>query len=170
MANWAASPLPISATVWHNNTLFIRLSGAKSAVNAAGKQLGGETMAADSAIRFWQQIKEQRTNFFTQGEQPLWRFALPATTAALDTASIETEDVLLEWNGTQRWLRTNATAVKLRQIATQHGGHATLFRGGDKSVGVFTELAQPLALLHHNLKATFDPDKIFNAGRLYPEL
>jgi glycolate oxidase FAD binding subunit len=170
MAGWAALPLPISATVWHDNTLSIRLSGAESAVISASKQLGGDAMAADSAIRFWQQLKEQRTGFFTQDEQPLWRVALPATTPALDTESIETENVLLEWNGTQRWLRTSVHAEKLRDIARQHGGHATLFRGGDKSVGVFAPLSPPLAALHTNLKNAFDPDRIFNAGRLYPQL
>ena len=47
------------------------------------------------------------------------------------------------------------------------GGHATLFRGGDKSVGVFQPLAPALAKIHERLKAGFDPSNVFNPGRMY---
>jgi len=57
----------------------------------------------------------------------------------------------------------------VRAAATAAGGHATLFRGGDKSGGVFAPLAPALARLHRGLKAAFDPAGIFNPGRLYPD-
>ena len=47
------------------------------------------------------------------------------------------------------------------------GGHATLFRGGDKSVGVFHPLPPVMEKIHRHLKQTFDPAGIFNPGRLY---
>jgi glycolate oxidase FAD binding subunit len=47
------------------------------------------------------------------------------------------------------------------------GGHATLFRGGDKSVGVFQPLAPAVAAIHQRMKAAFDPSNIFNPGRMY---
>jgi glycolate oxidase FAD binding subunit len=47
------------------------------------------------------------------------------------------------------------------------GGHATLFRGGDKSVGVFQPLAPAVARIHARLKASFDPAHIFNPGRMF---
>jgi len=50
------------------------------------------------------------------------------------------------------------------------GGHATLFRNGDKAVGVFTPLSAPLAAIHKRLKTTFDPAGIFNPQRLYTGL
>ena len=40
----------------------------------------------------------------------------------------------------------------------------------DKSAGTFAPLAAPLDRLHRELKAAFDPDRIFNPGRLYPDL
>jgi glycolate oxidase FAD binding subunit len=35
---------------------------------------------------------------------------------------------------------------------------------------VFTPLAPALARIHRELKARFDPDRLFNPGRLYPDL
>jgi glycolate oxidase FAD binding subunit len=77
---------------------------------------------------------------------------------------------LIEWGGAQRWLRTDADAATIRGIAQQAGGHATLFRGGDKRVGVFHPLAPAVAAIHRNLKNTFDPSGVFNPGRMYPDL
>ena len=65
-------------------------------------------------------------------------------------------------------MRTELPALKLREMAAQAGGHATLFRGGDKSQGVFTPLQPGLVVLHNNLKREFDPSGIFNPGRMYP--
>ena len=53
--------------------------------------------------------------------------------------------------------------------AAQLGGHATAFRGGDRSGAVFQPLSAPLATIHRRLKQSFDPAGIFNPGRLYPE-
>jgi glycolate oxidase FAD binding subunit len=44
-----------------------------------------------------------------------------------------------------------------------------LFRGGDRRKGVFAPLAPGLLKLHRGLKAAFDPARIFNRGRLYPD-
>ena len=59
---------------------------------------------------------------------------------------------------------------QLHQLAAQAGGHATLFRGGDKSSGVFAPLAPALMEVHRRLKQSFDPYGVFNPGRLYPGL
>jgi glycolate oxidase FAD binding subunit len=53
--------------------------------------------------------------------------------------------------------------------AAANGGHATLFRATDKSVGVFQPLTATLHGLHERLKAAFDPHGILNRGRLYPD-
>jgi glycolate oxidase FAD binding subunit len=50
------------------------------------------------------------------------------------------------------------------------GGTATLFRGGDKAVGVFHPLAPANLAIHRRLKQAFDPKGVFNPGRLYAEL
>jgi glycolate oxidase FAD binding subunit len=54
------------------------------------------------------------------------------------------------------------------------GGHATLFRADDaaegRAVGVFQPLPPPLLRIHRNLKHAFDPQGVFNPGRMYPGL
>lgn len=162
---WSGRPLPLSASTWRDGVLYLRLSGAAAAVTAAERQLGGESIEPSQAGAFWNSIREQTHAFFT-GELPLWRVAVPSTAAALSLRCPE----LIEWGGSLRWLRTEQSAQQVRDCARQAGGHATLFRGGDRSAGAFTPLAPALATIHRRLKAQFDPAGIFNPGRLYPDL
>jgi glycolate oxidase FAD binding subunit len=164
---WAGQPLPVSASCWHGGVLALRLSGANAAVDAAIRSLGGAfggELMPDCA-RFWADLREQRHAFF-DGEAPLWRLSVPSTAAAIMPGSPQ----LIEWGGAQRWLRAPgdaATAERIRAAVTAAGGHATLFRGGDKAVGVFQPLAPAVARIHERLKAGFDPAGIFNPGRMY---
>jgi glycolate oxidase FAD binding subunit len=165
LRRWAGQPLPVNASCWQGGQLVVRLRGAQAAVAAAQSSMGGERVdsAADTP---WTGLREQTLAFFSlQGDEALWRLAVPDTAAALDLGPS-----LLEWGGGQRWLKAPATrADQLRQAAADAGGHATLFRGGDKSVGVFSDLAPPLKRIHAQLKKEFDPAGVFNRGRLYPD-
>jgi glycolate oxidase FAD binding subunit len=165
MNRWAGRPLPISATAYTDGDLGVRLSGAAAAVKEACATLGGERVGAAEALRFWAGIREQTDPFFA-GDEPLWRLAVPSTTPPLALEGRE----LVEWGGSLRWLKSRAEARKIRDAVARAGGHATLFRGGDKSVGVFNPLAPALAGIHRRLKAEFDPHGVLNRGRLYPEL
>ena len=159
---WAARPLPVSATAWTDGNLMVRLSGAAAAVDAAAKKLGGERIPAEAAARFWQGIRGHTDPFFNGG-QPLWRLSLKSTTPPLNLPGAQ----LIEWGGALRWLATGADARTVRAAAAFGGGHATLFRGGDKSTGVFQPLPPALLTIHRKLKQTFDPAGILNPGRLY---
>lgn len=161
---WGGQPLPISASAWVDGELALRLSGAEAAVDAAVRDLGGEVMPAADA--FWRAVREQRTAFF-DGDGALWRLSVPSTTGALVLGGAQ----MIEWGGAQRWLRADGdagTAQAIRRTAQACGGHATLFRGGDKSAGVFQPLAPALARIHARMKDAFDPAHIFNPGRMYP--
>ena len=162
---WAGTPLPVSASAWRDGELWVRLSGAETAVRAAVEKVGGETLAAADAGRFWAGIREQTDPWFA-GDAPLWRLSLPSAAPPLGLAG----EALIEWGGALRWLRSGADAASVREATVRAGGHATLFRGGDKAAGVFTPLTPALARLHRELKAAFDPAGVFNPGRLYPEL
>ena len=50
------------------------------------------------------------------------------------------------------------------------GGHACLFRGGNREEDVFHPLAPAVAGLHRRLKQVFDPQGLFNPGRMYAGL
>ena len=161
---WAGQPMPISASAWRDGELSVRLSGAESAVRAAAEALGGASLPADAAARFWHGIREQTDPFFA-GETPLWRLSLPSSAPVVELAGAQ----LVEWGCALRWLRSTADATQVRAAASRAGGHATLFRAKEKSAGAFAPLPPLLARLHRDLKRSFDPAGILNPGRLYPE-
>ena len=155
MNTWAAEPLPVSATLWHAGALDIRLSGSEPAVRGAAKRIGGAEVEGD-----WNAIREHTHPFFA-GDAPLWRLSVPSTTPPLGFPQ------LIEWGGALRWTRGGAGH---RDVAKRAGGHATLFRGADKSAGTFAPLDPVLMRLHRELKSAFDPAGILNPGRFYAEL
>jgi glycolate oxidase FAD binding subunit len=57
----------------------------------------------------------------------------------------------------------------LRSWARASGGHATLFRGGDRASAVFHPLPPAVMALHTRIKAALDPSGIFNPRRMYQE-
>jgi glycolate oxidase FAD binding subunit len=164
MNRWAGQPLPLVAGSWQDGVLTIRLSGAQAAVAAACKKLGGEPLAAAAAGEFWNGLREQGAAFFA-GDAPLWRLSVASVAPPLELSG----EQLLEWGGAQRWLRGDGDAAQLREAAARAGGHATLFRGGDKTGGVFAPLQPGLMEVHRRLKHSFDPYGVFNPGRMYPE-
>ncbi len=170
---WGTEPLPLDASVWWNGNLVLRLRGAAAAVDEAARRLGGDDIDAAAAGLFWQGLRDQTDPFFLAAHEAtqhldaaLWRLSLPATAPLLALAG----DELIEWHGAQRWLSTSLPAALVRDAAAAVGGHATLFRGRDKSAGVFAPLSPPLRAIHERLKRSFDPNGILNPGRLYPGL
>ena len=162
---WGGRPLPLSGSWWCGGVLALRLSGAEAAVNAARRLLGGE--ALQDADAFWADVREQRLPFFA-GDEALWRLSLPSTTGVIMPGNAQA----IEWGGAQRWLRAGsdaATAQAIRHAAQACGGHATLFRGGDKAVGVFQPLAPALDAIQRRMQDAFDPQRIFNRGRMFPQ-
>ena len=169
MNDWAGKPLPVSASCWHDGVLTLRLSGAEAAVTAAQASLGGTLVAPAAASAFWRSLREQTHGFF-DGAGSLWRLSLPPHASAVILKGRQ----LIEWGGAQRWLKLDgdadadaAGAQRIRQTVAAAGGHATLFRGGDKAVGVFHPLAPAVALIHQRLARSFDPAGIFNPHRMY---
>jgi glycolate oxidase FAD binding subunit len=158
---WGGQPLPISASSWCAGSLWLRLSGAPAALAAARDVLGGDEIDGGG---LWTDVREQRHPFFA-GDAPLWRISVPSTAGALGLA----EEQFIEWGGALRWLRSSLPSTGIQARAGELGGHATLFRGGDRSQGVFTPVSPALAKIHRRLKAEFDPSGVFNPGRMYPE-
>ncbi len=161
---WGGQPLPISASAWQGETLWIRLAGPAAAVTSAAARLGGEPLAPEIGTAYWLGLRDQTDPFFA-GDTPLWRLSLPPTAAPLELGPRQ----LIEWGGAQRWIRTELPAAQIRARAQDSGGHATLFRGGNRTLGVFSPLSLPLAAIHQRLRSQFDPLGLFDAGRLFPD-
>ena len=170
---WAGQPLPLSASAWWDGMLVLRLAGADAAVQAAQRQLGGELIEPAMAEPFWRGLRDQTDEFFigaqhaiTRGNAALWRLSVPQTAPVLALSG----EQLLEWGGAQRWLVSALPADAVRDAANAVGGHATRFKASQRTPGVFAPLSAPLARIHRELKSAFDPARILNRGRLYPDL
>ena len=158
-------PLPLSALAYENEKLYIRLSGAASAVNSSQKKVGGETLV--HADKFWHQLNEQTHSFF-DNKRPLWRLSVPYT-ANVDL----NENSFIDWAGALYWMHSDMPAEEIRQHTIEQGGHATLFKVSEHNQTNqerFTPLQAKIKQLHVNLKMRFDPYGILNYGRLYSDL
>ena len=168
----AALGLPITASAYIEGTLYIRLSGTETAINAAANKLESSdsthsAVYASDDTELWTQLKEHTHPFF-QNQSSLWRISVPALTKPLDLDGTW----LYDWAGTQRWLFTDVAANAIRSQCESAGGHATLYRGSDelkRSVGVFHPLPKALLTLQQRLKHEFDPQCVFNHQRLFPD-
>jgi len=171
MNAWGGQALPVSATAWDRSDgvgcLTVRLSGAEAAIAAARAKMGGEALSEPDAGAWWRSLRDQMHPFLAR--RPLWRLSVPSVTPPLDLGP-----TLIEWGGAQRWLGGSQPAQRVRQAAAQAGGHATLFRaasdGEARAAGVFHPLSTPVAAIHRRLKNEFDPEGVFNPGRMYPDL
>jgi glycolate oxidase FAD binding subunit len=172
LARWRALPLPVHASAWHEGRLYLRLAGARAAVASACDRLCGTALPDREADAWWQGLRDHAHEFYKPDEaalasgECLWRLSVPAVTPALRLSGRQ----LIEWGGAERWWRTRVPAEEVRRTAASAGGHATLVRAADKSPGAFARLADPLMRIHRSLKEAFDPDGIFNPGRLYADL
>ncbi len=158
-------PLPISAAAIINKTLYIRLSGSESAVNAAAKTIGGNRL--DEDVLFWQSLREQSHAFF-KDTRPLWRISVPEFTGTLDIEG----DWLLDWAGSQRYLKSDVSAAEIYAVALDASGHATCY--SPELLPADTPLFQPLNGAMQRIQArvrdSFDANRLFNRGRFHPEL
>ncbi len=176
---WAGQPLPLNASCWtaerDTGKLYLRLRGAKAAVETTGQRLGGRRVDDNDATAMWRGWQDHSAHWFAKGEYDLWRVCVPQTTSVLPLLGTH----LIEWHGGLRWYYLPSGQAKtVREIAHAAGGHATLFRpairdlsGTDRpAIQAFDSLSSPLARIHHRLKQEFDPSNIFNRGRLYSDL
>ncbi len=156
----AALSLPMTASCFDGQALYIRLSGADEAIRSAQHVLGGDHLA--SGPRFWTQLKEHELDFFNT-DQSLWRLSLVSNAPVLDLEG----QTLYEWNGAQRWLISNEEDEAIRKQVSRYGGHAVCFRQQGKHEDVFHPLETDLLDIHRQLKMAFDPESILNPGRMY---
>jgi len=160
MSDWQSQSLPVSALAYDRGRLYVRLSGTDGAVSAAEKRLGGDA-SGDEQV-FWENLREKKLGFFDR-QVALWRISVAPQTPEL---AVEGE-WLYDWGGALRWLRTDAPAEEIFAEAAKAQGHALQFWGKQRSGQVFQPLPKKLQELHGNLKRAFDPQGVFNPGRMY---
>jgi len=160
------STLPLSGIVYYNNQLYIRVKENDTSEKLSHDLLGKETLS--SALSFWKNIQNQTHEFFQTKNRNLWKILLPPASQATELL----DGALVDWAGGLYWVYSDKPATDIHQQASQYGGHAVLYRRGEKE-NQLSEMLKPLPkellLLQKRLKHAFDPHNIFNPGKLYSD-
>jgi len=156
---WGGQPLPISAAAWHEGAAWVRLSGAVPAVQAARTLIGGDRVFPVLASKWWDALRQYTHPIYH--EASVWRLSVPSTTPPLELAG----EPLIDWGGALRWYAGALQAPDVRRVASAAGGTAMRWRGPGTG-SRFHPLPPALTEIHRRLKQSFDPEGIFNPGRL----
>ncbi|NOQ89190.1 MAG: glycolate oxidase subunit GlcE, partial [Gammaproteobacteria bacterium] len=162
---WIKQGLPVTASCFYKETLYLRLGSTHSAVKQSLTIISRDFDTEEIDNDYWLQIKNQSHDFFTN-TQDLWRCSHQATTEIYENE----EEQLHEWNGALRWIHSNNN---LHPIAEKLSGHAQRhpLANNNKAITDIFHPLQPVALkIHQRLKQAFDPENILNPGRLYTDL
>ena len=147
-AQWLRQPLPITGTCFVAGTLRVRLAGHDAAVRDAAKALSARLEAASSD--FWASVRDHSHEFFA-GDGRLDRLWLPRG------AVCEHADALVEWGGSQAWLRRAAEPVAdaIVQPFRSAAGTSAIAPG---------QPSAPVEKYQRRVKAAFDPHGLLNPG------
>jgi glycolate oxidase FAD binding subunit len=167
-----------------SDVALVRLEGQTPSVRYRADRLkaslgadGIEELAATDSDRLWREVRDVA---LLPREVPLWRVSVAPAAGATLIDRLERDLApawLADWAGGLLWLAVpevedgGASAVRTALAAT--GGHATLVRGSAAlraAVPVFQPQAPALARLSARIKASFDPERILNRGRMYPDV
>ncbi|HLV77977.1 MAG TPA: glycolate oxidase subunit GlcE [Marinobacter sp.] len=157
----AGEPKPLTGACWVDGKVYLRLAGARTAVEATAAQWGGDLLPDGDG--FWRQIQDMQHGFFNHPEAPLWRFSVSSTATLPELEG----PWMIDWAGSQRWYCGPAALSDLEPLARRAGGQVSLFRGGDRTAEVMQGPPEALKAIQRRIKHSFDPGGIFNPGRLY---
>lgn len=135
-----------------------------------------ELIEGRASETLWREVRDAAV--FAGTQEAVWRLSLapghgPKATAAISRA-VPGARWFYDWGGGLVWLAVpaegDAGATAIRAALKPLGGHATLVRAPDAvraSVPVFEPLAEPLMRVTAGIKKSFDPEGVFEPGRMY---
>ena len=133
----------------------------------------------EPSLNFWRDLRDVGP-LVRPSEPAVWRLSVAPTRAPRLMRTIcETLEgaYFYDWGGGLIWFATPAQgdcgASAIRKALGVTGGHATLARAPDALravLDVFEPLSPALMKLTRGVKASFDPQGLFNPGRMYAEL
>ena len=136
------------------------------------------TLSDDASKPFWADLRTLGPTI-RRPHDHVWRISVPPACAADVVKDIQGHiraDGWYDWGGGLIWCLVPALggvcAEPIRAAAEAAGGHATLMRAPDAArleTPVFHPLNEAKAALVGRIKASFDPDGMFNPGRMYAE-
>jgi glycolate oxidase FAD binding subunit len=162
----------LSAAAWFQGRIQLRLSGSCLAVNRDIKLLKNSHTIANIDNANWLAISQFEHPLFESPD--LKETGLQERIVAIDVSPATPPvdlpgELLIDWGGARRYLKTSMGIEALRQIVEKSGGSATQLKGGDRTE-FFHPLSPGLMSIHRRLKKSFDPKGILNPDRLYPDL
>jgi glycolate dehydrogenase FAD-binding subunit len=136
-----------------------------------------DILGDEASLKLWRAIRDVAP-LASLTDRAIWRASIaPSAAPALIAALGKKLDCryCLDWGGGLLWLAVppvqDAGAALIRGAVGS--GHATLIRASDAlraAVPVFQPQTRELAALSARVKESFDPKRLFNRGRMYPEL
>ena len=162
----------------------LRLEGFAESVSYRGARLTellaphgrAAWMDDGEAAAYWRDIRDARP-LAAPREAALWRISAPPTRGPKIVADIARERAarwFYDWGGGLIWLATpeadEAGAAIVRAAAAAAHGYATLVRASDalrQSAHVFQTPSEVEMRLSNAVKASVDPDRLLNPGRMY---
>lgn len=140
----------------------------------------GSTLSGDDHLALWKHIRDigPLTEVGSIDEFSLWRISCPAMAGPDIVSAVNAHrpaTVYYDWSGGLVWLETghenDAGADVIRAVCEPHSGaHATLFRAPPAikaNVPVFNPLEPAHMTLTRSIKASLDPQGLFNPGAMY---
>jgi glycolate oxidase FAD binding subunit len=140
---------------------------------------GDMHVLTDAASRaLWDELRQ--VSVMQGSDAPLWRISVAPKQGPKVVADIRNYmpvNAFYDWSGGLIWLEVpgadDAGATDIRRVLARTSGHATLIRA-DAAIRAEVDVFQPLdvgvARLTAGLKASFDPNRILNPGRMYASL
>ncbi len=169
MNKLAGTSKPITAASWIDGRIYIRIEGPRKAVDATSKQWQSEygltCLDEPDAVTLWQSLREHKHVFFegTEDEKTLWKFSVNAAASHISPE----QHWAFDWCGSQRWLIGEFSLEELAEHAKRMGGTVQHYSGGDRDHDLALPQNEAVKQIMINLKRSFDPENIFNRGRLY---
>lgn len=134
-----------------------------------------ERLSEDEAAPLWDDIRDGMA-LGAPRAAAIWRISVAPTRgpAVADKLRGIAERHAFDWGGGLLWLATDpsgdAGAAAIRAAVAEVGGHATLMRAPDAvraAVDVFQPLVPALRAVTAGIKASVDPERLFNPGLMY---
>jgi glycolate oxidase FAD binding subunit len=162
---------------------FLRIEGFSASVERRIGELtkllapfgAKHALVDDESRRLWRAVRD--AEFLAEPrERAIWRVSLSPSKGAAFIARLGAVALShhYDWGGGLVWLACESSTVAagaLRAALSAYGGHAMLIRAPEElrsNVEVFQPPSTPEMKLVRGIKASFDPDGVFNFERMYP--
>jgi len=151
---------------------LVRLEGAREPLTekiAALREIAPRAQEADAPEIFGSIANGDV--FLTQACD-VWRVFVPPSDAAHVVREIAPQLWQADMAGASLWigLSPESDGVRLRELCGQRGGHAVLLRASEETrtrIAPFPRESKARTALTKSVKAAFDPQGIFNPGRMW---